>query len=103
MASRLISVHYFGQLKRLRGVAAVDFFQYLSNYLYYFPGGGVVVKVPINEKRYITITEAEEYFSIGRKALRVFAAEHPELACVSHKRPCFRYALSGTGTRQAGK
>ena len=38
------------------------------------------MKVPIHEKRYITITEAEEYFSIGRKTLRVFAAEHPELA-----------------------
>ena len=38
------------------------------------------MKVPINEKRYITITEAEAYFSIGRKTLRVFAEEHPELA-----------------------
>ena len=38
------------------------------------------MKVLINEKRYITITEAEAYFSIGRKTLRIFAEEHPELA-----------------------
>ena len=37
-------------------------------------------RVPINEKRYISTIEAEEYFSIGKKTLRVFAAEHPDLA-----------------------
>lgn len=38
------------------------------------------MSIPINQKRLITIVEAEDYFSIGRKALRVFAAKHPELA-----------------------
>lgn len=38
------------------------------------------MKVPINEKRYITTTEAAEYFNIGRKTLRFFAEGHPELA-----------------------
>ena len=38
------------------------------------------MRVPINEKRYISTIEAEEYFSRGRKTLRVFAVEHPDLA-----------------------
>ena len=38
------------------------------------------MKVPITEKRYITTTEAAEYFSLGIKALRDFAVEHPDLA-----------------------
>lgn len=38
------------------------------------------MKVPINEKCFLTTTEAAEYFSIGKKTLRVFAAVHPELA-----------------------
>lgn len=38
------------------------------------------MRVPINEKRYISTIEAEEYFSIGRKTLRDFAATHPGLA-----------------------
>ena len=38
------------------------------------------MKVPINEKYLITITEAAMYFSMGRKKLYNFAAEHPDLA-----------------------
>ena len=38
------------------------------------------MSIPINEKCYITIKEAAEYFSIGKKTLRVFALEHPDLA-----------------------
>ena len=38
------------------------------------------MNIPINQKCFITIVEAEEYFSIGRKSLRAFAAKHPELA-----------------------
>ena len=38
------------------------------------------MSIPINQKRFITIVEAEEYFSIGRKSLRAFAAKHPDLA-----------------------
>ena len=37
------------------------------------------MKIPVSEKRLITITEAEEYFSIGKKTLRAFAATHPDL------------------------
>ena len=38
------------------------------------------MKVPINQKYMLTITEAYEYFGIGRKIVRRFVAEHPELA-----------------------
>ena len=38
------------------------------------------MSIPINQKRFITIVEAEEYFSIGRKSLQAFAANHPDLA-----------------------
>ena len=37
------------------------------------------MKIPVNEKRLITITEAEEYYSIGKKTLRALAATHPDL------------------------
>ena len=38
------------------------------------------MKIPVNEKRLITITEAEAYFSIGKKTLRDFAVTHPDMA-----------------------
>ena len=38
------------------------------------------MKVPINQKYMLTITEASEYFGIGVKALRRLAAEHQEIS-----------------------
>ena len=44
------------------------------------------MSILINQKRFITIVEAEEYFSIGRKSLRAFAAKHPDLAFLNGNR-----------------
>ena len=38
------------------------------------------MKVPINQKYMLTITEASEYFGIGVKVLRKFAADHQEIS-----------------------
>ena len=38
------------------------------------------MKVPINQKFMLTITEASEYFGIGEKVLRKFAADHQEIS-----------------------
>lgn len=38
------------------------------------------MSIPVNQKCLITVNEASEYFSMGKKALRSFAAEHPGLA-----------------------
>ena len=40
------------------------------------------MKVPINQKFMLTITEAAEYFGMGVKVLRKFAADHQEV-CIS--------------------
>ena len=37
------------------------------------------MRIPVNEKHLITITEAEAYFSIGKKSLRDFAVTHPDM------------------------
>ena len=42
--------------------------------------GGSNMKVPINQKYMLTITEASEYFGIGEKVLRKFAADHQEIS-----------------------
>ena len=38
------------------------------------------MKVPINQKFMLTITEASEYFGIAEKVLRKFAANHQEIS-----------------------
>ena len=38
------------------------------------------MKVPINQKYMLTITEASEYFGIGAKVLRKLAADHQEIS-----------------------
>jgi len=38
------------------------------------------MKVPINQKFMLTIIEASEYFGIGEKVLRIFAADHQEIS-----------------------
>ena len=38
------------------------------------------MKVPINQKFMLTITEASEYFGIGEKVLRKFAVDHQEIS-----------------------
>ena len=38
------------------------------------------MKVPINQKFMLTITEASEYFGIGERVLRKFAADHQEIS-----------------------
>lgn len=38
------------------------------------------MSIPINQKCLITVSEASEYFSMGKKALRSFAVEYPGLA-----------------------
>ena len=38
------------------------------------------MKVPINQKFMLTITEVSEYFDIGEKVLRKFAADYQEIS-----------------------
>ena len=38
------------------------------------------MKVPINQKFMLTITEASEYFGMGEKVLRKFAVDHQEIS-----------------------
>ena len=38
------------------------------------------MKVPINQKYMLTITEAAEYFGMGTKVLRKFVADHQEVS-----------------------
>ena len=38
------------------------------------------MKVPINQKFMLMITEASEYFGIGEKVLRKFAVDHQEIS-----------------------
>ena len=38
------------------------------------------MKVPINQKFMLTITEASEYFGRGEKVLRKFAVDHQEIS-----------------------
>ena len=58
----------------------VDFAQQQSDYYYDLTEGGSNMKVPINQKFMLTITEASEYFGIGEKVLRKFAANHQEIS-----------------------
>ncbi len=44
------------------------------------------MKVPINQKFMLTITEASEYFGIGEKVLRKFAVDHQEISICYGKR-----------------
>ena len=44
------------------------------------------MKVPINQKFMLTITEAAEYFGMGTKVLRKFAADHQEVSIRYGKR-----------------
>ena len=44
------------------------------------------MKVPINQKYMLTITEAAEYFGMGTKVLRKFAADHQEVSIRYGKR-----------------
>ena len=44
------------------------------------------MKVPINQKFMLTITEAAEYFGMGEKVLRKFAADHQEVSIRYGKR-----------------
>ena len=44
------------------------------------------MKVPINQKYMLTITEAAEYFGMGVKVLRKFAADHQEVSIRYGKR-----------------
>ena len=58
----------------------VDFAWQQSDYYYDLTEGGSNMKVPINQKYMLTITEASEYFGIGEKVLRKFAANHQEIS-----------------------
>ena len=44
------------------------------------------MKVPINQKYMLTITEAAEYFGMGTKVLRKFATDHQEVSIRYGKR-----------------
>ena len=44
------------------------------------------MKVPINQKYMLTITGAAEYFGMGTKVLRKFAADHQEVSIRYGKR-----------------
>ena len=58
----------------------VDFARQQSDYYYDLTEEGSNMKVPINQKYMLTINEASEYFGIGEKVLRKFAADHQEIS-----------------------
>ncbi|MBR6442338.1 MAG: hypothetical protein IKS46_01515 [Clostridia bacterium] len=45
-----------------------------------------IVKVPIQKKYMLTVTEASEYFGVGEKRIRRLAVEVPELSILNGNR-----------------